>query len=277
MPFAIAFPQIDPVALELGPVVIRWYALAYIAGFVLGWRYCIALNRRIPGRPTDDDLTDFLFWAGIGVILGGRLGFILFYNLDWYLANPLDILKLWSGGMSFHGGLAGIIIAILWYARSQGFSPFRLGDLVACAGPIGLFLGRIANFVNGELWGRPAPDLPWAVVFPDPRAGGVPRHPSQLYEAALEGLVLFIVLFILARIPAVRERTGTLSGVFLIGYGLGRITAEFFREPDVQIGYLAFGVTMGQLLSIPMVLAGIVFVVMAPFGRREAAGSKAAR
>lgn len=266
---AIAFPAFDPVAVAIGPLVIRWYALAYIAGFVLGWRYAVSLTRTMPGRPDEEDLSDFLFWAGIGVILGGRLGFVLFYNLPHYLENPVDILKVWTGGMSFHGGFLGVVVAILAFSWRNRFSPFALGDLAACAAPIGLFLGRIANFINGELWGRPA-DAPWAVIFPDPRAGGLPRHPSQLYEAALEGLLLFLVLWWLARQPAIRERTGTLSGVFLIGYGLARIVAEFFREPDIQIGYLAFGITMGQLLSVPMVLVGMVFVLKAPIGRRAA-------
>ncbi|MFC7333392.1 prolipoprotein diacylglyceryl transferase [Rhodocista pekingensis] len=262
----IPFPALDPVAVELGPIVIRWYALAYLAGFLFGWWYCTRLSRAIPGRPTPDDLSEFLTWAIVGVLLGGRLGFVLFYNLDYYMQHPVQVLAIWSGGMSFHGGLAGIVLAILLYGWRHGFSPFALGDLVAVAGPVGLFLGRIANFVNGELWGRPAPDLPWGVIFPDPRAGGVPRHPSQLYEAALEGLVLFAVLAWLASKPGVRERTGTLSGTFLVGYGIARILGEVFREPDVQIGYLAFGVTMGQILSVPMVLIGLWILTRAPFG-----------
>lgn len=268
---ALAFPNIDPVALEIGPLVIRWYALAYLAGFIGGWWYCTRLAQRklalMPAaHPTPDELADFLSWAILAVILGGRIGFILFYNLDYYLANPTQMLVIWEGGMSFHGGMLGVVISILLFARARRFSPFALGDLVAAAAPIGLFLGRIANFVNGELWGRPAPDFPWAMVFPSDPAQ-LPRHPSQLYEAALEGLVLFVVLAILARRPAVLMRTGTLSGAFLVGYGIARITAEFFRQPDVQLGYLAFGVTMGQLLSIPMILLGLWMLFAAPFGK----------
>jgi phosphatidylglycerol---prolipoprotein diacylglyceryl transferase len=266
---AYVFPHFDPVAFALGPVVIRWYALAYMAGFILGWRYCILLSRRFGAPPTEAHLDDFLLWAGVGVILGGRLGFVLFYNAEYFFANPLEILKVWSGGMSFHGGFLGVVLATLLFARHQGWSPFRLGDLLACASPIGLFLGRIANFVNAELWGRPTA-ADWGVIFPGPLAGGVPRHPSQLYEAALEGLLLFIILALLARRPAVFQRTGTLTAIFLIGYGLSRIIAEFFREPDLHIGYLAFGVTMGQLLSIPMVLVGLVILWRAPFGASAA-------
>jgi phosphatidylglycerol:prolipoprotein diacylglycerol transferase len=218
------------------------------------------LARSGPARPNAQDFDDFLPWAVVGVILGGRLGYVLFYNLPHYLQNPLEALMVWQGGMAFHGGLAGIILAILLHARKAGFSPFAMGDLIACAGPIGLFFGRIANFINGELYGR-ASDVPWAVEFP--RGGFVPRHPSQLYEAALEGLVLFVVLFALARVPAVRSRPGVLSGVFLAGYGLARFAVEVFREPDPQLGFLFAGATMGQLLSLPMIAAGVIMTVWA--------------
>ncbi|MHA7064343.1 prolipoprotein diacylglyceryl transferase [Azospirillum argentinense] len=265
---AIAFPAIDPVAFELGPIVIRWYALAYLAGFVLGWRYCLALARRTPGRPSAEDYDDFLTWAVVGVILGGRIGYVLFYNLPFYLQNPLDALMVWHGGMSFHGGLIGVLGAILLFCWKRGLSPLAFGDLIAAAAPIGLFFGRIANFINGELYGRPAPDVSWAVVFPrDPLQ--VPRHPSQLYEAFLEGAVLFVLLAILVRMPAVRGRAGMTAGIFFIGYGLSRIVAEFFREPDAQLGFLYAGATMGQLLSVPMVLFGVWLVAQAR--RRPAA------
>jgi phosphatidylglycerol:prolipoprotein diacylglycerol transferase len=250
---ALPFPAIDPVAVEIGPIAIRWYALAYIVGFVAGWRYCMALADRDPTPPTRRDLDDFLAWAVIGTILGGRLGYVLFYNLPYFALHPLDALMVWQGGMSFHGGLLGVLAAIVAFALRRGISPFALGDLIACAAPIGIFLGRVANFVNGELYGRPS-DAPWAVEFP--RGGFVPRHPSQLYEAALEGVLLFLVLFVLARRPDVRAKPGLLAGVFLMGYGLGRIVAEFFREPDPQLGFLFGGATMGQLLSVPLVLAG---------------------
>lgn len=258
--YALAFPAIDPVALHLGPLAIRWYALAYLVGFVAGWRYCMHLARTNPHPPTAQDFDDFLTWAVVGVILGGRLGYVLFYQLPYYAANPLEALAVWHGGMSFHGGLLGIVAAIFLYSARRGFSPLALGDLIACAGPIGLFLGRLANFVNGELFGRPT-DVPWGVVFP--RGGPEPRHPSQLYEAALEGLVLFAVLAVLARVPAVRARPGTLGGIFFMGYASARIAAEFFRQPDPQLGYLWAGATMGQLLSIPMFLFGLALVLYA--------------
>jgi len=253
---AIPFPAIDPVAVSVGPIAIRWYALAYLAGFILGWRYCLSLARANPGRPAPDDYDEFLTWAVIGVILGGRLGYVLFYNLPYYLQDPLEALAVWHGGMSFHGGVLGVVAAILLFCWRRGLSPFSFADLVCAAAPIGLFFGRIANFINGELYGRPAPDFAWAVVFPrDPLQ--VPRHPSQLYEAVLEGAVLFVVLAVAVRSPAVRARPGMTAGLFLIGYGLSRIVAEFFREPDPQLGFLWGGATMGQLLSIPMVLIGL--------------------
>nr|WP_145735763.1 prolipoprotein diacylglyceryl transferase [Nitrospirillum amazonense] len=258
---ALAFPNISPTIVEIGPFALRWYALAYIVGVTLGYRLALGMARRMNSRPTPLELDDFLVWAVVGVLAGGRLGFILFYNLDFYLQHPLDMLKVWNGGMSFHGGMTGVALAILLFARRRGFNPLALGDLAAVAAPIGLFLGRLANFVNGELWGRPT-DVPWGMVFP--HADDLPRHPSQLYEAGLEGIVLFTVLFLLSRVPSVRDRTGTLSGAFLIGYALCRITAEFFREPDVQVGFLlGGGVTMGQILSVPMALIGIALVALA--------------
>lgn len=266
---ALAYPQIDPVAVEIGPLVIRWYALAYILGLILGWQYCKRLAVRGPqsDRLTQLAIDDFLLWATLGVVLGGRLGYVLFYQPGYYLSNPLAIPFVWQGGMAFHGGLLGVIVAMLLFARKRGAHFFALADIVACATPIGLLLGRAANFVNGELYGRPAPDLPWAMVFPG--GGPLPRHPSQLYEALLEGLVLFAVLFVVQRRGGL-QTIGLCSGVFLIGYGLARFVAEFFRAPDPFLGFLAFGTTMGQLLSIPMILAGIVIVLWA---RRRAAGA----
>ncbi|WP_207477747.1 prolipoprotein diacylglyceryl transferase [Arenibaculum pallidiluteum] len=272
---AIAFPNIDPVAVQLGPIAIRWYALAYLVGFVAGWRYCLSLARTNPAPPGPKDFDDFLTWAVIGVILGGRIGYVLFYNFSFYLTEPLQALAVWQGGMSFHGGMAGVVIAIFVFSWRRGFSPLALGDLVAAAAPIGLFFGRLANFVNGELFGRPT-DVPWGVVFP--RGGPLPRHPSQIYEAVLEGLVLFVVLHLLARRREIRARPGTVAGVFFIGYGLARITAELFREPDAQLGFLLGGhATMGQLLSIPMVLAGVALVAYARRPSRAAGGGPEAR
>ncbi len=268
---AIPFPDIDPVAFEIGPVQIRWYALAYLTGFLAGWRYCLSLVSRQGAQPNPNktDIDDFLPWAIAGVILGGRIGYILFYNFGSYLSAPTEILKLWHGGMSFHGGLVGVIIALVVFSRRRGFPVLHLADLLACVAPIGLFFGRLANFINGELFGRTA-DVPWAVVFP--RGGPEPRHPSQLYESALEGMVLFAVLFVLARRPEIRARPGFLSGVFLAGYAMFRFLVEFFREPDIQIGYLLSLFTMGQVLCLPMFAVGVALIGLAI--RRESAAPR---
>ena len=255
---SIPFPAIDPVAIAIGPLAIRWYALAYLAGFLLGWAYVVWLaGRDKTQRPNKLDLDDFLPWGILGVILGGRVGYVLFYQTAMYLQNPLEIFMLWHGGMSFHGGAMGMIIAMLIYAWRKGIYVLRLTDWVCCAVPIGLFFGRIANFVNGELFGR-ITDASWGIVFP--HGGELPRHPSQIYEAILEGVVLFLVLFALAHVKAVLARPGIISGVFLIGYAVSRMIVEFFREPDAQIGYL-FGIfTMGQILCLPMIIGGLVAI-----------------
>ncbi|OSQ28749.1 diacylglyceryl transferase [Thalassospira sp. MCCC 1A03138] len=257
---SLAFPAIDPIAISIGPIAIRWYALAYIAGLLLGWRYVVYYCSKTPNIMSKRDIDDLLFWATLGVILGGRTGYILFYNLEYYMANPANILKVWQGGMAFHGGFMGVILAIILFARKRGISILAVLDAAAVATPIGLFFGRIANFINGELFGR-VTDSPLGMVFP--HGGPEPRHPSQLYEAALEGLILFIVLFVLSRSAYVRHRPGILGGTFVAGYGISRIIVEFFRQPDAQLGFLTFGATMGQLLSIPMVLAGIGCIVFA--------------
>ncbi len=257
MLFAIPFPSIDPVIFEVGVFAVRWYSLAYIAGLVLGWMYMKRLCRRVPPVCTETDVDDFLVWATLGVVLGGRLGIVLFYQFDYYIANPAKIIAVWEGGMSFHGGFLGVVVAAIWFARRRNIDPLRFGDLLGCVAPIGLFFGRIANFINSELWGRAA-DVPWAVVFPT--GGPVPRHPSQIYEALLEGALLFAVLFILSRKDAVRRRPGLLMGIFIAGYALARMTAEFFREPDSYIGFLAFGTTWGHWLSVPMFAAGLFFI-----------------
>ena len=271
MLLTLPYPEIDPVAIQLGPLAIRWYALAYIAGFLLGYAYCVRMAQRTPAQwhdyPSATDFSDFLTWAVIGTILGGRLGFVLFYAPEHYLANPLAIIQIWSGGMAFHGGLLGVVVAILVFARNRRLSPFALGDLIACATPIGLFFGRIANFINNELWGRPS-DLPWAMTFPIPDhleayLPEVPRHPSQLYEAFLEGVVLFALLFVLRRVPAISGRPGLLSGIFLIGYGTARFLVEFVRQYDLQVGLIGGVVSMGQILSVPMILAGTGLAVWA--------------
>jgi phosphatidylglycerol:prolipoprotein diacylglycerol transferase len=262
---AIPYPNIDPVAVRLGPLAIRWYGLAYIVGLILGWRYTVWLSRQkrfngTDSRPNAVDLDDFLFWAMAGVLIGGRLGIVFFYKPHEYLADPLSILRVWEGGMSFHGGILGVIIAMTLFTRRRGIAFFRLADLIACAAPIGLFFGRLANFVNDELWGRTS-DVPWAMVFPS--GGPEPRHPSQLYEASTEGLILFVVLAILAQRPAVRLRTGLLSGLFLIGYALARSFCELFREPDSYLGFIVGRISMGQLLCAPMLIGGIAIAAYA--------------
>ena len=251
--FVIPYPVIDPILVQFGPFAIRWYALAYIAGLVIGWRYCLAIARRPPQVARPQDIDDFLVWATLGVVLGGRAGYVLFYQPDFYFHNPGQIIALWHGGMSFHGGAAGVIIALALFCRQRGISFLGLSDIITCAVPIGLFFGRLANFINGELWGRVS-DVPWAMVFP--RAGPLPRHPSELYEAFMEGVVLFTILFFLQSRTTLRERPGALSGIFLIGYAVARIIGEMFRQPDPQLGFLFLGVTMGQVLSVPLLLAG---------------------
>jgi len=260
MILAILFPNIDPVAVHLGPLAIRWYALAYVVGLLIGWRYCLRLCVLSPHKITREQIDDFLFWAIIGVILGGRTGYVLFYNLPFYSEHPLEIFAVWRGGMSFHGGFLGVLVAVAAFTRNRKIPFVALSDIIAAAAPIGLFFGRIANFINGELYGR-VTDVPWGVIFP---AGGPePRHPSQLYEAGLEGLLLFVLLWLMAYLGRGLERPGLLTGTFLTGYGLARIAAEYFRQPDVQIGFLAGGVTMGQVLSVPLVIAGIWLIARA--------------
>ncbi|MDE1968479.1 MAG: prolipoprotein diacylglyceryl transferase [Alphaproteobacteria bacterium] len=252
---AIPFPPLDPIALSLGPFVVRWYALAYIAGLVIGWRYCLWIASQKPRVARREDVDDFLVWATLGVILGGRTGYVLFYRPEFYFANPSEILKLWHGGMSFHGGALGVLAAIGLFTRQRKMNYLAFADIIAPAVPIGLFFGRIANFVNDELWGR-VTDVPWAMVFPSDPAH-LPRHPSQLYEATLEGLVLFAILFFVMRRTDARQRPGTLSGTFLIGYGAARIIGECFRQPDANLGFIFWGITMGQILSVPVVLFGV--------------------
>ncbi|MBK8909485.1 MAG: prolipoprotein diacylglyceryl transferase [Rhodospirillales bacterium] len=271
MTFSIAFPNVDPVALEVGPVVIRWYALAYLVGLLLAWWYVRALAKRTSGAAALQDIDDFLVWATLGIILGGRLGYMLFYNFENSVQDPLTIFQIWRGGMSFHGGLIGVIVATVLFVRRRGIRLLPFADLIACAAPIGLFLGRIANFVNGELFGR-ASDVPWAVVFP--HGGSEPRHPSQLYEASLEGLLLFVMLYLFWRTEGVRQRPGVLSGIFLVGYGVARNTVELFREPDAHIGFLLSGTTMGQWLSAPMILLGLYLIIRG--SRRSAAPERKA-
>ncbi|MBN9062868.1 MAG: prolipoprotein diacylglyceryl transferase [Rhizobiales bacterium 65-9] len=260
-PFLVLpFPAIDPVLVQIGPFAIRWYALAYVVGLIGGWLYArwIAGNARLwaagQPRPEADRLDDLLVWCAIGVVAGGRVGYVLFYNFDEYLANPLEMVAVWRGGMSFHGGLIGCALAILVYCRRKGWPTLSTLDVIGAVAPIGLLLGRLANFVNGELWGRAA-DVSWAIVFP--HGGPEPRHPSQLYEAATEGLLLFLVLAILVRRGGLK-RPGLVAGTFGVGYALARSFCELFREPDAQLGFLFDGwLTMGMLLSLPVLIAGL--------------------
>lgn len=254
----LTFPTIGPVAIHIGPLAIRWYSLAYMAGILLGWWVVAREHARKPlAGLTKQALDDMVVWAVLGIIGGGRLGYVLFYRPDYYLHQPMEILKLWEGGMSFHGGLLGTILAFYLFCRKYKIRYFSLMDLLACATPIGLFFGRLANFVNGELYGR-LTDAPLGMIFPGTDA---PRHPSQLYEATLEGLVLFIIMMLLLKKTALREKTGALSGVFLIGYGSARIICEFFREPDSFLGFLYAGATMGQLLCMPMIALGLYLLL----------------
>ncbi len=249
----LVFPNIDPVALQLGPLAIRWYALAYLAGFLVGWRYAAYWAQRNSFRPNVDDLERFVTWIVLGVILGGRLGYVLFYQPHYYLSHPLEILHVWQGGMSFHGGCLGAIASIFAFARYHKFTGLALADLAAAATPIGLFFGRLANFVNGELFGR-VTEAPWGMVFP--RGGPLPRHPSQFYEAGLEGLLLFLILLYFVRQEKYRVRHGFLGGLFLAGYAVARSICECFREPDSYLGFIGT-FTMGQLLCIPMFTIGV--------------------
>jgi phosphatidylglycerol:prolipoprotein diacylglycerol transferase len=265
---ALPFPDFDPILISIGPFAIRWYALAYVGGILLGWWLArrIAADAKLwsgppPIRPIDVD--DVIVWVALGIVLGGRIGYVLFYQPAYFAAHPLELFALWRGGMSFHGGFLGAVLALALFAWRRSIPVLSMLDLAAIVTPIGLFLGRLANFVNGELWGR-VTDVPWAFVFP--HAGPAPRHPSQLYEAALEGLLLFAVLLAATRRGGL-ARPGLIGGLFVAGYGLTRILGEFFREPDAHIGYLPGGLTLGMVLSAPMIVAGAITIL---YARRRA-------
>ncbi|MGB6154272.1 prolipoprotein diacylglyceryl transferase [Castellaniella sp.] len=246
------FPHINPIALQLGPVAIHWYGLMYLAGFALAWLLGRWRIQHHPGELNLRDLEDIIFYGVLGVVLGGRLGYVVFYKFDEYLAHPLSIFYVWQGGMSFHGGLLGVIVAMLIFARKRGQPLLAIGDFIAPLIPLGLAAGRLGNFINGELWGRPT-DLPWGMVFPG-SGDGIARHPSQLYEMGLEGFALFALVWWFARKP---RPMGQISAVFLMGYGTFRFLVEFTREPDAFLGLLMGGLSMGQILSVPMVLIGL--------------------
>ena len=252
-------PQFDPVAISLGPLKIHWYGLTYLVGFVAGW-WLGRLRARKPWSPLNEDqVGDLLFYIALGVILGGRFGYVVFYNFDAFIADPLWLLRVWEGGMSFHGGLLGVMLAMWWYGRKVGSGFWRMADFVAPLVPIGLGAGRIGNFINGELWGKPT-DVPWGMVFPQ-APDALVRHPSQLYQFALEGVVFFIILWWFSAKPRPRM---AVSGLFLVCYGVFRFLVEFVRQPDPQLGYLAFDwLTMGQVLSFPMIVAGAGLMLIA--------------
>jgi len=256
----LVHPDFDPIAFSLGPLQVRWYGLMYLFGFAAGWALGRYRAKQSDSGWSATQIDDLVFYIALGVILGGRVGYILFYNFDAFLADPIMLLKIWQGGMSFHGGLLGVLAAMALFARKTQRTFFQVTDFIAPLIPPGLFFGRIGNFINGELWGR-VTDAPWGMIFHSLGAGDLPRHPSQLYQAALEGLALFIILWLYSARP---RPTMAVSGLFLIGYGCFRFIVEFARQPDAHLGFLAFGwLTMGQLLSLPMIILGIIFMLMA--------------
>ena len=267
-PDVFTIPAFEALGMTLGPFALRWYSLSYIAAIVLGWWLLLRMIKR-PGSPmTAENVDNFITWATLGVIIGGRLGYVLFYNPAQYAANPMEILRVWDGGMSFHGGAFGVIVGCFGFGWANKVSGLRVLDYVATVSPLGLGLGRLANFVNGELWGRPT-GSDWGVIFPG--AGPEPRYPSQLFEAGLEGAVLLAIMSFLFWRTEARFRPGLLAGVFGVGYGLSRYLIENYREPDRQLGFLSTGLTMGQTLTLPMILVGLVLIGLA-LGRRERAG-----
>ncbi len=260
------FPSLNPIAFQIGPFAVYWYGLAYVVGILGWWQYSLWLTKKFPliDRKMVDD---YLGWAIIGVIVGGRLGYVFFYTPFKYIANPIEIIQVWKGGMAFHGGLLGVVVATAIYTYRRGIYFLNFSDLACCGVPIGLFFGRLANFINGELYGR-VTDNSWGIIFP--HGGSLPRHPSQLYEAFLEGIVLFVLLAYGALLTRWPHRRGLLTGTFLTGYALARIVAEWFREPDSFLGYFAGGLTMGQILSFPLLVCGLFLIWQAGLRKENA-------
>ena len=254
----LIFPDIDPVAIQIGPLAVRWYALAYVTGLLVGWRYVRRVAKTRNLELSVEMVDDLLLWIMLGVILGGRVGYVLFYQFGYYMKEPLEVFAVWRGGMSFHGGLIGVVVAIVFFARIRRIQLLTVADAIAPAFPFGLMLGRLSNFINGELYGRTT-EVPWAMIFP--RGGDALRHPSQLYEAALEGGLLLALMLWLAHRRSANLRPGLLSGVFLLGYSVARATGELFREPDSHIGLLWAGLTMGQILCMPLAATGLWLIV----------------
>jgi phosphatidylglycerol:prolipoprotein diacylglycerol transferase len=266
----MTFPQIDPVIFSIGPISLRWYGLMYLIAFAIAWWLANRAAKKPGSGWTEQQVSDLLFIGFLGVVLGGRVGYVLFYQFELFISEPLYLFKIWTGGMSFHGGLLGVLLAMFWFAK-RNKSYLQLGDFVAPLIPLGLAAGRLGNFINAELWGRPT-DVPWAVLFPG--AGPLPRHPSQLYEFALEGVLLFILIMLYRRF---NPPAGSLGGLFLAGYGTARFIVEFYREPDAHLGVLSAGMSMGQWLSLPMIIAGVALIVYANFSKTKLTkqGSKA--
>jgi len=254
------FHNIDPVIVSWGPFALRWYSLGYIGGLFYAWWKLAKMSAAKDSPYKKIDADDYLIWATLGIILGGRLGYVLFYNFEFYLANPGAILQVWEGGMSFHGGFLGVVVATIIFVRRRGIPFLQFADRMAIVSPVGLFLVRVANFINGELWGAPS-NLPWAMYFP--RGGDIARHPTQLYEAALEGILLFIIVNYLFSRTNARKYPGMIAGVFVLGYGTARYAVEFVREPDAHLGLIWNAISMGQILSLPMMIVGAIVIIMA--------------
>ncbi|MFW5731448.1 MAG: prolipoprotein diacylglyceryl transferase [Desulfonatronovibrionaceae bacterium] len=267
----IRFPSIDPTAISIGPLKLRWYGLMYLIGFALAWLLAVYRAGRSGSGWRKAEISDLITACAVGVIAGARLGYVLFYDFSGFISSPWKAFMIWQGGMSFHGGMLGVMAALLWYSRKTRRTFFQVSDFVAPLAPLGLLFGRLGNFINAELWGRPT-SLPWGMIFPDPAAGGIPRHPSQLYQAFFEGLVLFVILWFFSSRPRPEK---TVSGLFCLGYGVFRFGAEFFREPDAHLGFVLLNwMTMGQVLSTPLIIIGIALLIHSGYKQKTESGTQ---